>query len=561
LKTRVCLLLAVLVIIILALVACSSPTTPPPSSSAPASKPPVTTAPPPVTAPPSSAAPTASVLVPPTLRPTASEATAGTQKSGGTLRLILASSPLFLGDPALGVDVSSIYSYIPSIEALVNSDNSGKMNGVLATAWTVAPDGKSIVFNLRKGVKFHDGTDFNAAAAKWNMDRFMTANKGTVPLWTGIDVVDDYTIKLNLKSFQNTILNDLESVAGMQVSPTAGQKNGVDWMKLNEAGTGPFTLKSFSRDVNEQYTRFDGYWGGKAFLDGISIQFIADANTARAALESGAADVFNSNTDAIVFDLVKKGYKLENRPGPLMVLVPDSKHDTSPLSKPGVRQAISYAIDRDSMAKSLGYGYWEVENQLSASYQFSHLDASQVPYKYDPTKAKQLLTAAGYPNGFTTSIIYTTTFGNSDPLMAIQSNLKDIGITANINLLQFAAWNDVVLKGWDNGMVWAVQGATDTNYAAFLNRYYSATATRYPVLAKPAGLTDLIDQALTTADYATEKSLCQKALKLLTDDCTTVPTYISSANYVMQKYVMDTKFSNLGGAGFRWSPQTAWLNK
>ena len=145
-------------------------------------------------------------------------------------------------------------------------------------------------------------------------------------------------------------------------------------------------------------------------------------------------DVYSSNSDAVTADLVKKGYILDNRPGTLMVLIPDSKHDTSPLSKLGVRQAISYAIDRDSIAKTLGYGFWEVENQPSAAYQFGHIDPSQVPYKYDPAKARQLLTAAGYPNGFSTSIIYTTTFGNSDPLLAMQSALKDIGI--NVNLIR-----------------------------------------------------------------------------------------------------------------------------
>jgi peptide/nickel transport system substrate-binding protein len=332
-------------------------------------------------------------------------------------------------------------------------------------------------------------------------------------------------------------------------------------MKLNEAGTGPFKLKSFSRDVSIEYTRNDDYWGGKPFLDGIAQKIITDANTARAVFESGAADVYSSNSDAVTADLVKKGYALENRPGPLMVLVPDSKHDSSPLAKLAVRQAISYAIDRDGMAKSLGYGFWEVENQLSAAYQFGHLDPSQVPYKYDPAKAKQLLVSAGYPNGFATTVNYTNTFGNSDPLVAIQATLKDIGITLNINLMQFAAWNDMVIKGWDNGMVWAAQGATDTNYAAFLDRYYSATATRYPVLAKPAGLGDLIVKSLSTPDFATEKSLCQQALKLMTDDCTTIPTYISSANFVLQSYVHDTRYNNLGGAGFRWSPQTAWLSK
>ena len=198
------------------------------------------------------------------------------------------------------------------------------------------------------------------------------------------------------------------------VSPTAAQKNGNDWMKTNEAGTGPFTLKTFTRDVAVQYVRYDNYWAGKAYLDAITLNIIADANTARMAFEAGQDDVFSSTVDAVTSDLIKKGYVLQARPGPLMALVPDSKHDTSPFAKLGVRQALSYAIDRDGMAKTLGYGFWEVVTQPNAAYQFGHIDSSQVPYKYDPAKAKQLLSDAGYAQGFTTSIITASSFAK-DP--------------------------------------------------------------------------------------------------------------------------------------------------
>jgi peptide/nickel transport system substrate-binding protein len=565
-KLRLFYLLGFLIIVSLVLVACSTPTTAPTTSApAPASKPPVTSASPSTSAPAanpaiSSSIPAQSASVLPSPKPAAPTASTGSQQYGGTLRLIIQSPTLYMGDPTLMSD-SVGNCQIPCLEALVVSDNSGQMHGVLATNWNVAPDGKSITFNLRKGVKFHDGSDFNATAAKWNMDRFKAATPGSVPQWASIDVVDDYTIKLNLKSFQNTILNDLEITSGTMVSPTAAQKNGVDWMKTNEAGTGPFMLKNYSRDVSAQYVRFDNYWGNKPYLDGITILFIADANTARATFESGGADILSSNSEAITNDMVKKGYPMESRPGSMMCLVPDSKRDTSPYSKLGVRQAISYGIDREGMAKTLGYGYWEVVNQQSAAYQFSHLDANQVPYKYDPAKAKQLLAAAGYPNGFATSIIWTANFSNSDPLVAMQSTLKDIGITMTLKQVDFAAWNDSVNKGWDSGLVWATQGATDTNYAAFLKKYYSATSIRYPVMAKPAGFTDLVDQALATPDYAAEKTICQKALKMLIDDCTTIPAYIKPMAYILQKNVHDTNFSNVGGGGFRWTPGQTWLEK
>ena len=465
-----------------------------------------------------------------------------------------------MGDPTLLTDSGSIMAIIPCIQTLVTSDNSGVFHGVLATGWSVAADGKSITFNLRKGVKFHDGTDFNATAAKWNLDRYYTVFKAVSPTsqWNGIDVVDDYTIRLNLKTFQNDIMNGLEASAGMMISPTAAQKNGIDWLKLNPVGTGPYQYKAFSRDVSLEYARFDGYWGGKPYLDGIKFIYVADGTTAQLAFQSGVSDVVSTTTDAVTADLMKKGFILEKRPGPMMNLIPDSKHTTSPFSDIKVRQAISYALDRQGMANSLGYGLWEVVNQPNAAYQFGHI--ANVPYTYDLAKAKQLMKDSGFPNGFKTSIISSNTF-SKDPLVAIQAQLQAIGIVADLKIVEFSGWNDYVNKGWDNALLWATQGATQTNYISFLKLYYAADATRYPVLAKPAGLGDLIVKAAQTPDYATEVSLCQQAVKLIVDDATAIPVFIQAASYILTPNVHDTHFDSLAGAGFRWSAETAWLSK
>jgi ABC-type transport system substrate-binding protein len=449
---------------------------------------------------------------------------------------------------------------LPAIETLVSTDNAGVFHGVLATDWAVAPDGKSITFNLRKGVKFQDGTDFNAAAAKWNLDRYYAVFKGSSPTsyWAGVDVVSDYAVRINLKSFINTILGGLDGSAGMMISPTAFQKNGADWARLNPVGTGPYIFKSFSRDVDVEYTRYDGYWGGKPFLDGITMIVVADATTAQLFFQSGGADVLTSNSDNVTYNMMQKGYNVEKRPSAIMTLVPDSKHATSPFSDINVRKAVEYAIDRQGIANTLGFGLWEVINQPAAAFTFGHIDNS--PYTYDVAKAKQLMAASNYPKGFKTSLIAANIFGTS-ALTVIQAELATIGITADIKIMEFASWNDIVNKGWDNSLLWGTQGATFTNYVSFLSLYYAANATRYPVLAKPAGLEDLINQAAATPDYATEKSLCQQAVKLLVDDATTIPVYLPPASFILNNNVHDTHFDSLAGAGFRWSVPTAWLSK
>ena len=147
------------------------PTSPPPSSTTSTSLPPSSTT--------SASPPPTSTIATSTV--TTSTTSTETPVYGGTLRVIMFSNPLYIGDPTLITDSASNMGAIPDLESLVFSDNDGHENGVLATSWTVAPDGKSITFALRKGVTFHDGTSFNGTVAKWNLDRYMAANPGICP--------------------------------------------------------------------------------------------------------------------------------------------------------------------------------------------------------------------------------------------------------------------------------------------------------------------------------------------------------------------------------------------
>jgi peptide/nickel transport system substrate-binding protein len=500
-----------------------------------------------------------------TTQPTTTTATsttpAPTQQYGGTLRIITSTPPLSnIGDPTvIRTSFGSIMAVIPVFEALVVFDNGGVPHGVLATSWTVAADKSSITFNLRKGVKFHDGTPFNATAAKWNLDRFLAANVSTTATWSGVTAVDDSTIRIDLKSYQNTILNGLEGTTGMMISPTNFQTNGAAYAGSHPVGTGPYKFSSLVPDTSVEYVRFDDYWGGKPFLDGVKFLVITDATTAQMTFLAGQADVLASASDANTADLASKGYTIQTRPGAGMLLLPDSAHPTSPVSNVNVRQAIAYAIDNAAIAKAIGYGYWTPSTVLATPQQFGYVAGiGYQPQNVD--KAKQLMAAGGFPNGFSCTL-YTASNLANDPLQSIQTYLKAIGITATIETDSYAAWTDLANKGWNNGMMWMTFGATDTNYASYLDRYFGKNTVAYPSVAKPAGLQDLIVQALATPDFNTEKTLCQQCVTILTNDCTGIPIYIGDASYALQKNVHDTGFDQLGGSGFRWTVQKAWMGK
>jgi ABC-type transport system substrate-binding protein len=195
-----------------------------------------------------------------------------------------------MGWPA---DVRTVNCHLyqaPAVETLLRWDDGGKPGPHLATGWKVADDKKSITFNLRKGVKFHDGTDFNAQAVKWGFELFMKTKRSELQSVESMEVIDDHTLRLNLKYFDNLLLTNLCYLAGPIASPTAGEKMGKDAFCLRPVGTGPFKIKSVERDVLIRYEKFDGYWQkGKPYLDAIEISMVKDPMTAIAAYKSSKA--------------------------------------------------------------------------------------------------------------------------------------------------------------------------------------------------------------------------------------------------------------------------------
>jgi peptide/nickel transport system substrate-binding protein len=219
----------------------------------------------------------------------------------------------------------------------------------------------SITLHLFKGVKFHDGTDFNAQAVKWNLDKSMapgSTNIGSTTAWKSIEVIDDYTVRINLKSRQNTLVRTFADGISFSVSPTAFQKNGADWMNYNMVGTGPFIQKDFQRDVSLTFTRNPNYWErGKPYLDGVQILYVTDTMTQEALFKSGGADILQCANDFMASRMQTAGFKVIAQPSTGSTLVPDSMNADSPWSKLKVRQAAEFAIDKESIVKAFDMAF------------------------------------------------------------------------------------------------------------------------------------------------------------------------------------------------------------
>ncbi len=480
-----------------------------------------------------------------------------TVQTGGVLTVISPNAPTSFGYPIKAAGFAPIFAMQPCLESFIDADLHGNILPELATSWEIASDESSITFHLRQGVKFHDGTTFDANAAKWNLDLFMDRGTGSPGDWTSVDVVDDYTIRVGLKQFKNTQLTNF--TYGM-ISPTAVQQNGEDWAVTHPIGTGPFVMKEFIPNTSMEFTRFDDYWGDKARVDGIKFIYIVDATTASMAFEAGDALVWESSDPHTAYNLSQTGdYKEETRRGPLMNLVPDSLNTDSPFSKLEVREAVEYAIDRQAIVDSLGYGSWEAVNQPDAPEQFGHVANLKNARGYDPDMARQLLSDAGYPDGFATTIITSSAFAQ-DPLVAIQDYLQAVGITVTLDVQAPSAWAQTRTAGWNNGLFYVTHGATDYNYCAYLERYYLPTSTyAVGVLWYPDGWVDLVNQMMLTADPAKYQAMAKQLVQMYVDNAMELPLWIQSEVYLMSNNVHEMGVGTHGD-GFSWNTNKVWIS-
>jgi len=473
---------------------------------------------------------------------------------GGTLRIIRMAGPgTPFGTPweTVGLDISAA---TPSLENLMRQHVDGHFEPWLATALKVAPDMKSITLTLRKGVKFQDGTDFNAEAAKFNLDAFKGAKRSGTEAWTSVQVVDEYSIRINISKYTNTMVGDL---VGLRIaSPTAFKTKGIEWARWNPVGTGPFQFVSFERDVSTKYKKFNDYWQkGKPYLDGVEFLYIKDPLTQSAAMQAGEADIQSVVLGKVTADMQALGFEIINRPTAALLLIPDSANPDSPLADKRVRQAVAYALDREAIAKALGYGFLGAAYQIAPPGSMAYVSDLE-GHRFNPEKAKQLLADAGYPKGFKTKIIPMS--GTPKEFMvAVQGYLGKIGIVVDLDFVDMGKYMDYRRKGWSNGFL-CQPFLAYTNFGRTLELYLPSTSPELVSLKRPTGFDDLINEAVTSREPDMPK--LKNAVRKIYDEATVIPIYFTGAGWAHAKKVHESGFLSLEGSQ-DWTPEKAWMSK
>jgi peptide/nickel transport system substrate-binding protein len=493
-----------------------------------------------------------------TSKTTSAQTTTNTPQYGGTLMIICTSPLAGLGTPYTAGSGYTDYAR-PAIETLLGVDAQGNLVPKLATSWQVASDGKSVTFNLRKGVKFHDGTDFNAEAAKYNI---LHQQSGSYKSYgTSIDVLDDYTIRVNLSQWAAPFLYELSRKQGMIISPTAAAKTPAPERVAYEQmiGTGPFKFVDWQKDVIVKYQKFDGYWNtGRPYLDNLNLGIFTDATTALMSLQSGQGQILMYTDPKTGMDLKTKGYEVAYTPKYIFSLVPDGGNADSPFADQRVREAVEYAIDKKTIAEGLGYGYWPAWGSQIYGVGDKLYDSTLQDRTFNINKAKQLLAEAGYSNGFKTTIIVQTA-DNGDRMTALQSYLAAVGITVQLDVCDQARYISYVKSGWKNGLMVAKLGVANpaTNPISFLTPYTSSQPN--VSMYRPADFMKLYDKTVGTSENQQYLDGAKSLSKYIYDNAMDIPLW-EETQVAASKGVHDLNPCTVKDPS-QWTPDIAWIDK
>ncbi len=485
--------------------------------------------------------------------------TAGPQY-GGTLRVIRNYGVTNVGYPPndggmeQGQDVT---------RRLINWDVEGNVVPDLAESWDEDPVNDTLTWYLQKGVKFADGTDFDAEAAKWNMETLIDLKRLTeADKIKSIEVIDSYTLKMNLTEINSQMAINYGWVA--MYSPTALETNGEEWAKTHPVGVGPFTLVDWSPDDFVNYKAYDNYFvKGTPYLDGINFRVIPDPVSASAMMEAGQADLWFDAPTKFAVDLEKKGLKVNWAvTGFFWGLFANTANPNSKWNDIKLREALEYAIDRPGMAKALGYGKYEALTQIAPKGSTGYNDGYD-PRPYNPEKAKQLLAEAGYPNGLQTTLLCDSR--SQDYATAIQANLLAVGIDAKIDLADFARFNSMFMSGFFGGdgfpeLAIGMVGV-DLPFATGLLRHLGPTPMTGILSingAKSPEFLALCDKIYQTYDPDELTKVTKEAVKQVAEDALIVPLLKTPWASVMQPGVHDDSST---AHNVVWNLYDTWMEK
>ncbi len=431
-------------------------------------------------------------------------------------------------DPHFIVDITTAnVLYQKVYETLIKPDSNMSAQPHLAKDWTQV-DELTWKFNLREDVEFHDGTKFDASAVKATFDRLLdpetkSPQASKLSMIDEVEIINDYEVVFHLTDPYAPLLSILASNEGSILNPTIIEKD-PESMKKNASGTGPFIFEDWKSGEVVILKRNDDYWGDKVHVAGIEFKVVPEDATRLALIESGEAHVMDEvPVNEISRIESSKTIELYRSEG-LGVEFLGFNTQKYPVDNPLVRKAISHAVDREAILSGVFNDVGLLGNSTMSPKVLGY-DKTLEPYPFDPEIAKQLLKEADFD--FSEKLILLTADRAERINLAevVQSQLKDVGIEVEVQVLEFGAYIDAVQNQGGhlfNGSWGNATGDGDYNQYNLFHSNSHGSAGNFQFYTNDK-VDKLLEQGRSEMDEEKRKEFYSEAQKIELEDAVVVP--------------------------------------
>lgn len=449
-----------------------------------------------------------------------------TAETTKTVRMNLNAEPDSL-DPwqSAASDTEAVFRNV--FEGLTGFNEQGETTPALAKEWSVDESNTVYTFVLRDDVTFHNGAAMTAADVVYSYES-LTGLGGDAPLTQKLDMVqavsavDDYTVQITLSE---------PSPAFLPLTTVAVLPKDYTEQSTHPVGTGPYRFVEYTPSQRLVFEKNESYYGiaTGGTVDRIEVYIMSDSATVVSALRSGQLDIATmlEADDAAVLENEFTVYSSPQN----MVQALFVNHAKAPFDDLRVRQALCYAIDRTVVIDTVFDGYaTPVTSNFSPAMQAYYNDETENVYSYDPDKARTLLAEAGYPEGFTATVRVPALYQQHvDTAQVLAQQLSQVGITLNIETMEWATWLDEVYTNANYELtITGLSGKLDPD--SILGRYHSQYSKNFFGYHNEE-YDRLIDAAKTETDEESRREDYRRCQQLLTDDAAAV--YLCDPNLII----------------------------
>lgn len=479
-------------------------------------------------------------------------------KRGGTLTLALEADFPSL-DPLRVTALVERQVGLAVMDPLFDIDEKGEVKPMLATGYEVLDGGKTYRITLREGVKFHDGTAFDADAVVFNLERSLDPKNAcrclaNIDSIVGVKAIDAKTVEFKLNRPDAVLPAILSDAAGLMVSPTAVRADEKATAK-KPVGTGPFVVKEWQQGHKIILERNPSYWvKDQPYLDRVVILPLANEESRQSGLLSGSIDVIQSPSPRFVRD-AKRNKKLKVLTGAgLGTVFLKMNTRNPPFDDVRVRRAMAFATDRALFTKAIYDNQYPVADSLIGPGMWAHSVVKNFP-KYDPAQARKLLAEYGKPVSFALGI--STSPHNALAAQALQEMWKAVGINAEIKQIEQARFiRDALTHNFQMSLFrWAGRPDPDLNlYRAFHSKFANETSSNYTQFTN-SRMDELLERGRSTLDRSERQKIYDEASALLADEVPYLFLFYATFHTVMAAKVHPGP--NIADGVLRL--QTAWV--